>query len=199
MDPSRPRPTCFSWWIPHGSLVADDDRAALFGIERVLRFNDCDLAFAEDGVSALARSTRPGQTRRSSGVKMPRLDGLGVCRMLRRRGDDLPIIMLAARIELGDRVAGLDAGVDDYLTKPFEPEELIARLRALLRRSRGLGGHGRAPEEILRFADLTMGTWEARRGVRPLELTRTGESVALHELDLRCLSSSFCWFLSICV
>jgi hypothetical protein len=74
-------------------------------------------------------------------------------------------------------------------------------LRALLRRSRGLGGHGRAPEEILRFADLTMnlGTWEARLGVRPLEPTRTGESVALHELNLRSLSFSFFWFLSVCV
>src|SRR5690242_19570497 len=105
---------------------------------------------------------------------MPNLDGIGTCRMLRGRGDDLPVLLLTARDELDDRVAGLDAGADDYIAKPFELEELTARLRALLRRSRGFGAEP-GGDEVLRFADLVMNvdTREVRRGGRPLHLTRT--------------------------
>jgi two-component system response regulator MprA len=157
-------------------LVADDDHAVRSALEGVLRFNGCDVELAEDGIGALEAIDEFRPDALILDVRMPRLDGLGACRMLRMRGDDLPILMLTARVELDDRVAGLDAGADDYLAKPFELDELIARLRALLRRSRRLGGRdGGAPEEILCFADLTMnlGTWEAHRGERPLELTRT--------------------------
>jgi two-component system response regulator MprA len=175
MGISGPRPNLVLMVASPRILVADDDHAARSALERVLRFNGCDVAFAEDGVSALEAIDASPPDALILDVTMPKLDGLGVCRMLRRRGGDLPIIMLTARVELGDRVAGLDAGADDYLTKPFEPEELIARLRALLRRSRRFGGHGPAPVEVLRFADLTMdlSAREARRGARPLELTRT--------------------------
>jgi two-component system response regulator MprA len=147
-------------------LVADDDHAVRSALERALRLSGCDVELAEDGVDALDAIDAFQPDALILDVKMPRLDGLGACRMLRRRGDDLPILMLTARGELDDRVAGLDAGADDYLAKPFELDELIARLRALLRRSCGFGGDGGMAQEILR-------AWEARRGERPLELTRT--------------------------
>jgi two-component system response regulator MprA len=155
-------------------LVADDDPAVRSAIERVLRFNGCEVELAEDGIGALDAIDASRPDALVLDVMMPNLDGLGACRMVRRRGDDLPILMLTARVELGDRVAGLDAGADDYLAKPFEVEELIARLRALLRRSRGFDDGG-PRDEVLSFADLTMNlvTRETRRGDRLLELTRT--------------------------
>jgi two-component system response regulator MprA len=155
-------------------LVADDDSAVRSAIERVLRFTGCEVELAEDGIGALDAIDASRPDALILDVMMPELDGLGACRMVRRRGDDLPILMLTARVELGDRVAGLDAGADDYLAKPFEVEELIARLRALLRRSRGFDDGGQR-EEVLSFADLTLNlvTRETRRGDRLLELTRT--------------------------
>jgi two-component system response regulator MprA len=101
---------------------------------------------------------------------MPRVDGLELCRRMRRRGDRTPVLMLTARDAVSDRVAGLDAGADDYLVKPFALEELLARVRALLRRA-GPGGH----DGPLRFADLVLDplSHEVRRGERPVELTRT--------------------------
>src|SRR5271156_4600098 len=113
-------------------------------------------------------------------VMMPRLDGLEVCRQLRSTGDDLPILVLTARDTISERVDGLDAGADDYLVKPFALEELLARLRALLRRTAPT-----ADNEILRFADLSLdpGTREVRRGNRLMELTRT--EFLLLELFLR--------------
>jgi two-component system, OmpR family, response regulator MprA len=156
-------------------LVADDDPAVRSALERVLRFNGCEVDLAEDGIGALdaVDAARPDVL--VLDVRMPNLDGLGACRMLRRRGDDIPILMLTARVDLDARVTGLDAGADDYLTKPFELEELLARLRALLRRSRGFDDGDGPREEVLRFGDLTMNltTRETRRGERPLELTRT--------------------------
>jgi two-component system, OmpR family, response regulator MprA len=111
-------------------------------------------------------------------VLMPGLDGLEVCRRLRRAGNRLPVLMLTARAEVADRVAGLDAGADDYLVKPFALEELLARLRALLRRANGGAG-------TLSFADLELdpATREVRRAGEPIELTRT--EFALLELFLR--------------
>src|SRR6202522_1903775 len=113
-------------------------------------------------------------------VMMPRLDGLEVCRQLRSTGDDLPILVLTARDTVSERVAGLDAGADDYLVKPFALEELLARMRALLRRTGPT-----ADNEILRFGDLSLdpGTREVRRGQRLIELTRT--EFLLLELFLR--------------
>jgi two-component system response regulator MprA len=111
---------------------------------------------------------------------MPRLDGLATCRALRAAGDDVPVLMLTARDEVADRVAGLDAGADDYLPKPFALEELLARLRALLRRI-AAGDSG----PVLRLADLTLdpASRDVTRGERPVRLTRT--EFALLELLLR--------------
>ena len=155
-------------------LVADDDPAVRSALERVLRFNGYEVELAEDGLGALDAIDASRPDALILDVMMPNLDGLGACRMLRRRGDDLPVLMLTARVDLDDRVTGLDAGADDYLPKPFELEELIARLRALLRRSRGFESEG-PHDEVLRFADLTMdlATREISRGDRPLRLTRT--------------------------
>ena len=116
-------------------------------------------------------------------VMMPRLDGLDATRALRAAGNDVPILVLTARDAVGDRVEGLDAGADDYLTKPFALEELLARLRALLRRS--LPSDPDDPDERLAFADLSMdlATREVRRGARSIELTRT--EFSLLELFLR--------------
>jgi two-component system response regulator MprA len=100
---------------------------------------------------------------------MPGIDGLEVCRQIRRRGNSVPVLMLTARDAVGDRVEGLDAGADDYLVKPFALEELLARVRALLRRASPTG------DGVLRFADLELdtGTREVRRGGDKIELTRT--------------------------
>jgi two-component system response regulator MprA len=108
-------------------------------------------------------------------VMMPRVDGLEVCRRLRNAGDDIPVLVLTAREAVSDRVAGLDAGADDYLAKPFALEELLARLRALLRRTTPEDRGGAPDPEPLRFADLSLDpiTREVRRGERPISLTRT--------------------------
>jgi two-component system response regulator MprA len=154
-------------------LVVDDDRAVRESLRRSLQFNGYQVDLATDGQQALESvvSSRPDAM--VLDVMMPRLDGLEVCRRLRGTGDDLPILVLTARDLVSDRVAGLDAGADDYLPKPFALEELLARLRALLRRRNPEGvEHAAAP---LRFADLEMdlGTRDVRRGDRAISLTRT--------------------------
>src|SRR5689334_11389692 len=128
------------------------------------------MALASDGGEALQSLDGDAQPDAVIlDVLMPGTDGLEVSRTLRRSGNSVPVLMLTARTEVGDRVAGLDAGADDYLTKPFALEELLARLRALLRRTADGAG------EALRFADLELdpGTREVRRGGEPIELTRT--------------------------
>jgi two-component system response regulator MprA len=117
-------------------LVVDDDRAIRESLARALELDGYEVALASDGAAALAtiRESRPDVA--IVDVMMPNIDGLTVCRVLRAEKDRLPILMLTARTETSDRVAGLDAGADDYLPKPFELDELMARLRALLRRSR---------------------------------------------------------------
>jgi two-component system response regulator MprA len=157
-------------------LVVDDDRSVRESLRRSLAFNGYQVELASDGQAALdaVLSQRPDAM--VLDVMMPRLDGLEVCRRMRAAGDELPILVLTARDAVSDRVAGLDAGADDYLPKPFALEELLARLRALLRR--------RTPEEIagsvgeskpLEFADLSLDpdTREVRRGDRQISLTRT--------------------------
>ena len=116
-------------------LVVDDDRAVRESLRRSLSFNGYSVALAQDGLEALdlISSDRPDAL--VLDVMMPRLDGLEVCRQLRSTGDDLPILVLTARDSVSERVAGLDAGADDYLPKPFALEELLARMRALLRRT----------------------------------------------------------------
>ena len=167
-------------------LVVDDDRAVRESLRRSLQFNGYQVELASDGQQALdaVRSARPDAI--VLDVMMPRLDGLEVCRRLRGTGDDLPILVLTARDLVSDRVAGLDAGADDYLPKPFALEELLARLRALLRRATNDPGDGRSPNAppAMRFADLELdpGTRDVRRGERPISLTRT--EFALLELFL---------------
>jgi two-component system, OmpR family, response regulator MprA len=150
-------------------LVADDDRAVREALQRALQLNGFDVALAADGNEALNATTERTPDAVILDVMMPGYDGLDVTRRLRREGNRVPILLLTARDAVGDRVEGLDAGADDYLPKPFALEELLARLRALLRRADA------APAEVLRFADLTfdVGSMEARRGGRRFELTTT--------------------------
>jgi two-component system response regulator MprA len=166
-------------------LVVDDDRAVRESLRRSLQFNGYQVEVATDGqqaLDAIASGSRPDAM--VLDVMMPRLDGLQVCRQLRGSGDDLPILVLTARDLVSDRVAGLDAGADDYLPKPFALEELLARLRALLRRTAVDAAAAEKAEPSLKFADLELdpGTREVRRGDRSMSLTRT--EFALLELLL---------------
>jgi two-component system response regulator MprA len=167
-------------------LVVDDDRAVRESLRRSLQFNGYTVQLAGDGQQAMEVLATQRPDAMVLDVMMPRVDGLEVCRRLRGTGDDLPILVLTARDAVSDRVAGLDAGADDYLPKPFALEELLARLRALLRRSspEGAGVAGLAGV-TLRFADLVLdqGTREVVRGSRPISLTRT--EFSLLELFLR--------------
>ncbi|WP_307817766.1 response regulator transcription factor [Nocardia acididurans] len=151
-------------------LVVEDDPNVRSTLDQLLRFEGYRVVLAENGVAALAVIEQQQPDAALVDVMMPELDGLSLCRMLRRRGNRLPILVLTARHQVGDRVAGLDAGADDYLCKPFDIEELLARVRALLRRA--------APEtdqHLLTVADLTLdpATREVRRGEVALDLTRT--------------------------
>ena len=152
-------------------LVVDDEEAVRESLRRALQLEGYDVELASDGAEALdLLAAEPAQPDAIVlDVLMPRLDGIEVARELRREGNSVPILMLTARAAVDDRVAGLDAGADDYLVKPFALEELRARLRALLRRS-GEGGR-----EVLRFADVEMDTTtrEVKRAGEPIELTRT--------------------------
>jgi two-component system, OmpR family, response regulator MprA len=159
-------------------LVADDELAVREALRRVLESEGYDVLLATDGMETLdAFATSPPDAAVVD-VMMPGLDGLEVCRRLRARGNATPILLLTARRDVSDRVAGLDAGADDYLSKPFAIDELLARLRALLRRTP-------APAERLVYADVSLDTnsHKAVRGDRPLELTRT--EFLLLELFLR--------------
>ncbi|MCC8930665.1 response regulator transcription factor [Rhodococcus sp. BGS-1C] len=153
-------------------LVVDDDRAVRDSLRRSLTFNGYTVELAVDGLDALEKVAAARPDALVLDVMMPRLDGLEVCRRLRSTGDDLPILVLTARDSVSERVAGLDAGADDYLPKPFALEELLARLRALLRRT-AMEAEGES--EALEFADLTLDpvTREVTRGERSISLTRT--------------------------
>ncbi|HEY5161028.1 MAG TPA: response regulator transcription factor [Gaiellaceae bacterium] len=155
-------------------LVVDDDRAVREALERALSLEGYDVELAAGGAEALAAVERREPDAVVLDVLMPGLDGLEVCRLLRKAQSRVPILMLTVRDDLGDRIEGLDAGADDYLGKPFELEELLARVRALLRRA-APGSSG----EILRFADLTLdlGTLEAQRGKRAFRLSVTEANV----------------------
>ncbi|HUK95496.1 MAG TPA: response regulator transcription factor [Gaiellaceae bacterium] len=151
-------------------LVVDDERAVRESLRRALELEGYEIELAADGREALdCLGTEAQPDAVVLDVLMPGVDGLEVCRTLRKSGSSVPVLMLTARTQVEDRVEGLDAGADDYLTKPFALEELLARLRALLRRTADGSG------EVLRFADLELdpGTREVRRGGEPIELTRT--------------------------
>jgi two-component system response regulator MprA len=154
-------------------LVVDDDRAVRESLRRSLTFNGYSVDLAVDGVDALDKVAGQRPDALVLDVMMPRLDGLEVCRRLRSTGDDLPILVLTARDSVSERVAGLDAGADDYLPKPFALEELLARLRALLRRT--AIDAAAETSETMRFADLSLDpvTREVSRADRSISLTRT--------------------------
>ena len=151
-------------------LVVDDEPAVRASLERALRLEGYDIALAANGGEALAALERNDTDAVVLDVMMPGVDGLEVCRTMRRSGDRTPVLMLTARDAVSDRVAGLDAGADDYVVKPFALDELLARLRALLRRS-GVSAGGQA----LRFGDLELDpvSHQVKRGDRLIELTRT--------------------------
>jgi two-component system response regulator MprA len=166
-------------------LVVDDDKAVRESLRRSLEFNGYDVSTASDGAEALAGLSAGAGTTPDvvvMDVMMPRLDGIETTRALRAAGNDVPILVLTARDAVGDRVEGLDAGADDYLTKPFALQELLARLRALLRRATVPVGEA---DEVLTFSDLSMdiASREVRRGDRAMELTRT--EFTLLEMFLR--------------
>jgi two-component system response regulator MprA len=162
-------------------LVVDDEPAVRRALERALRLEQHEVAIATDGEEALdALASQPADAVILD-VMMPRLDGLEVCRRLRKSGDRTPVLMLTARDAIDDRVEGLDVGADDYLVKPFALRELQARLRALLRRS----SDGATDGETLTYADLVLDpiAHEVHRGDRLIELSRT--EFLLLELFLR--------------
>jgi two-component system, OmpR family, response regulator MprA len=163
---------------PVAVLLVDDDASIRRMLERTLAAEGYDVAAVADGGSALAAVERSVPDAIVLDVAMPGLDGLSVTRRLRGKGLAVPILLLTARDALEERVAGLDAGADDYLVKPFEARELAARLRALLRRNR-------PPAEQLAYADVLLepGTGTALRAGRDLELTR--REAELLELLLR--------------
>jgi two-component system response regulator MprA len=168
-------------------LVADDEAAVRDSLARTLRFEGYEVVTACDGREALEAVREQEPDAVILDVSMPQLDGLQACRQLRAEGVWLPVLMLTARDSVGDRVAGIDAGADDYLVKPFALQELLARVRALLRRSLLVAIPAREPEPTngssapgeLGFADLHLdpGTREVRRGDRPMRLTRTEFSI----------------------
>jgi len=152
-------------------LVVDDEQPLREALERALKVENYEVETLENGALALERMKNAGNEIDAIvlDVLMPGIDGLEVCRRLRAAGDKTPVLMLTARVEVEDRVAGLDAGADDYVTKPFDLEELLARQRALLRRA------GSPSDQVLRFADLVLDpvAHEVHRGDRLIEVTRT--------------------------
>ncbi|HSV38374.1 MAG TPA: response regulator transcription factor [Nocardioidaceae bacterium] len=166
-------------------LVVDDDRAVRESLRRSLEFNGYTVSLAGDGAEALASIASAAPDALVIDVMMPRLDGIEATRALRAAGNDLPILVLTARDSVGDRVEGLDAGADDYLTKPFALEELLARLRALLRRVHHDEDDLDLNAELLSYSDLSLNpiTREVRRGDRLIDLTRT--EFTLLEMFLR--------------
>ncbi|MDP8967477.1 MAG: response regulator transcription factor [Actinomycetota bacterium] len=161
-------------------LVVDDEPAVREVLERILRLDGYEVEVAVDGLEAVRRQRAAPADAVLLDVLMPNVDGLEVCRRMRDGGDRTPVLMLTARHEVGDRVAGLEAGADDYLPKPFSIDELLARLKALMRRS-----GWSSDDPVLRFEDLELDTLahEVRRGGRPIEVTRT--EFLLLELFLR--------------
>jgi len=151
-------------------LVVDDDPALRTALDRALKLEGYRVSFAHDGRQALQMMTGGAQDAVILDLGLPLMDGLEVCRRVRERGDRTPVLMLTARDAVTDRVEGLDAGADDYLVKPFALDELLARLRALLRRTTATPSEG-----VLKFGDIVMDlqAMEVRRGQRELQLTRT--------------------------
>ena len=157
-------------------LVVDDDRALRDAITRALSLEGYRVVDARDGVEALSQVEQQRPDAVILDLGLPTLDGLTVCEVLRARRDHTPILVLTARNEVSDRVAGLDAGADDFMSKPFALEELLARLRALLRRTTPVDADDDVPhDDSLALADLRVSPSQRRawRGDREVELTKT--------------------------
>jgi len=171
--------------VPQTVLLAEDDRAIRHALERALALEGYEVTAVADGVEALAQAHRTPPDVLVLDVMMPGIDGLQVCRVLRAEGDNTPILMLTALVETADRIAGLDAGADDYVVKPFDVEEVFARLRALLRRTSPVPAGATGPESAVRDVQVSdrqldaagirmdLQARRAWRGGRELELTRT--------------------------
>ncbi|MFD5160442.1 response regulator transcription factor [Streptomyces hawaiiensis] len=169
--------------MPNTVLLAEDDRAIRNALERALTLEGYRVMAVADGVEALAQAHRNRPDVLVLDVMMPGIDGLQVCRVLRAEGDRTPVLMLTALVETADRIAGLDAGADDYVVKPFDVEEVFARLRALLRRTSPVNTESAPaaeaprplPERFIEAAGIRMDPQARRawRGARELELTRT--------------------------
>ncbi|GAA4625950.1 response regulator transcription factor [Actinoallomurus vinaceus] len=155
-------------------LVVDDEPAVRESLASSLAFEDYEVETAVDGLDALEKLDAVKPDLVLLDILMPRLDGLTTCRRLRARGETVPVLMLTARDTIGDRVTGLDSGADDYLVKPFELDELLARVRALLRRS-VLASRSADPGDVMEYAGIRMNTLtrEVTRDGRALDLTRT--------------------------
>ncbi|MGW1468290.1 response regulator transcription factor [Streptomyces sp. NPDC002308] len=162
---------------PQRILIVDDEPAVREALQRSLAFEGYATEVAVDGYDALTKAEAYHPDLIVLDIQMPRMDGLTAARRIRATGTTTPILMLTARDTVGDRVTGLDAGADDYLVKPFELDELFARIRALLRRSSYAAAASAeiTDDDVLSFADLRMdlATREVTRGNRPVELTRT--------------------------
>jgi two-component system response regulator MprA len=169
-------------------LLAEDDRAIRNALERALTLEGYEVTAVADGIEALAQAHKTPPDILVLDVMMPGIDGLQVCRVLRAEGDRTPVLMLTALVETADRIAGLDAGADDYVVKPFDVEEVFARLRALLRRTSPVGAAApgtaagdtptkepQVPERQVEAAGIRMDLQARRvwRGTREVELTRT--------------------------
>ena len=163
-------------------LVVDDDQAVRDSLARSLTYSGDQVQTAADGVEALAKLVGYTPDAIIMDVMMPRLDGLETTRMLREGGNDTPILILTARDAVGDRVDGLDAGADDYMVKPFALDELLARLRALTRRSKA---PAEAESKVLTFQDVTLDTLHR-------EVTRDGQHIStMREGQIRAMRRNF--------
>jgi two-component system, OmpR family, response regulator MprA len=166
-------------------LIADDDRAIRESLARALELEGYAVEVAADGVETLTRARRHDFDALVVDVMMPGVDGLAVCRVIRADGDRTPVLMLTARVETADRVAGLDAGADDYMPKPFELDELLARLRALLRRATLWADGSDRVEAVLRVGALRIDPSARRAWWSDHELTLSKTEFDLLELMAR--------------
>lgn len=155
--------------MSHTVLIAEDDNEIRTALERILTYENYKVVTAKDGAEALEALATHSPDAVVLDLMMPFVDGLDVCRKMRAKGDRTPVLMLTARQEVPDRVAGLDAGADDYLPKPFDLDELLARLRALLRRST------EPTDEVLTSGELVLDPqrYLVTRAGDPIDLTRT--------------------------
>ena len=169
----------------HHVLIADDDRAIRESLARALELEGYAVTVVADGVEALTHARRVGFDALVLDVMMPGVDGLGVCRVLRADGDHTPVLMLTARVETPDRVAGLDAGADDYLPKPFDLDELLARLRALLRRASSWADGADRADTSLRVGTLQVDPAARRAWWTDQELMLSKTEFDLLELLVR--------------